>query len=1252
MRSAPRTDSNAASRKRRRQRRHAPWGVRGVAVCLLVACSIASAGEPFVARFRVEIDSPKPVAWRGELSVTGGSLEQLQPLSLDPAAAAGSSLDKGRVRLHHRSAMARDVFDVTVRATDEDALQLKLADSDSAAATIPLTQARIATPATRLTVPLGESGATVTLSRLPADRIRLEAPRESFVFQPSERFACDVLLEPEGLQPGDEFDFVAALSRGRSGAEVWRSEPSRVAVGPTGVAKSLVELTLPTTEGVYRLTLTAKKPAGFRTKFLPTSPLLNNSDSPLAQRTVQLAVFDPQRRPLRPGDWLEAYAFDPRSVGWADRLPERMRWRRLPWFAAGPRSSEEGVDAPHDGAIEIAPSPGDGRVHWRAYPLSVDQPGGTYAVEVETLGAPGDMLTIAVLEPDALGDLRPISGVVTHVTPRWNRDGDSTPAKLLIRPRTNSPLLVLSNPSEETVARFGRVRLLKSRGIEALTPATERLATGRIIALDWPEANLSHALGASHVRSELGAFEQPDLVTYWETATALADRVQAAGASAAAVPVNQSGGALYPSRLWTTPRYDLGVWSDGSADTPRRELLHLIALELDRRGLQLLPVLRFDAPTPIIEHRNGSYDAAGSDAAVARRLAVEEVLDTVGKRDVIAGVAIRLTPGSWALRHPSAADSVEGVDPLVAAYDELARAASDMVGRPLPLVILSSELTTAPEVSRHLLPKLGASADGASAYIAKSGLTSVASHSTATIVSAPFGAVAPEARQRGDLATDIVLTGLRRSLPVEVGRIARSLRTSNFPLRLIESEKRLRGAGGSTLGEILLPAIAVAPTAEPALLASAIDDGVRIVTLDGEASAGWLDDAAIERRQLHAAIPALPAPESQTAADLATSRDINAYAYDIRDSGSLAIVTNQSAWSRRAQVTIQTPQRLRGLAVNPTSLATPLAVAGQWFDAGEHVLDLELAPYQSAAWRFAASGVRVTGVRVDPEPAALRELAEGLADLQSRDTTKRRPFARVLNPSFEERQTGVDDGSQPVGWRLGEGASVDSTVAADGATSVRMQATANQPATLSSETFAAPSTGQLALGLRVLPHELQPGCELRIELEQVDGPYRNHARAASDRLSPPTGDASTSAKWLPIVFPMDDLPLGTPGEMRLRFTLVGDGELSIDDLRPEDLVLPLDGQGGIDMRAERFAIVRLLQTSQTLLDEGRLEACRTQLDSYWARFLIENYPRREASSTVVNESAPTKPPQDATPEEEATPTLSERLRGYMPRWWR
>lgn len=1243
MRPATSMDSPAASPWRRPRRRLARWGASVIGVCLLLASAVTAAAEPLIARFRVAIDSPQPIALRGELSVTGGALERLQQLSLNPSAAAGSSLEDGKVRLHHRTATARDAFDVTANTTDGGAFELRLADNDAVVASIPLAEARNATPAAPLTVPFGQTGATITLSRLPADRMRLEAPRDSFIFEPAERFACDVVLEPDGLSPGDEFEFVATLSRGRTGAEVWRSEPTRVALNEAGVTRTSIDLTLPDAEGVYRLTLSAVKPAGFRSRFLPGSHLLHTADTPIAQRSVQLAVFDPQRRPLRPGDWRESFAFDPRAHGWADRLPERMRWRRLPWFASGPQSSEEGQDTPRNGAIEIAPSPGDGRVHWRAYPLSVDQPGGVYAVEVEALGAPGDLLTITVLEPDALGDLRPVSGVVTHVTPRWNRDAKPAPARLIVRPRTGSPLLVLGNPSETTAARFGRVRLLKSRGVEAAEPAKER-----IVALDWTDADLPHAVGASHVRSELGAFEQPDLVTLWETATAMADRVEASGANAASVPVNQAGGAIFTSRLWTSPRYDLGVWSEGAADTPRRELLRLIALEFDRRGLRLLPALRFDAPTAAIESRNGAYDADGDDAVVARRLAVEEMLSAIGRNEVIAGIGIRLTPENWALRQPP----TEGADAqrLVSAYDELARAAARVIGRETPLLLLPSELATRPDIARGLTPRLGVSGGGAAEYATASGLTAIVEEASATRVAAPFGAASTDVRLSGVNTTVNLFAGLRKSLPANLGAEARSLRAGRFPLRLIGSDKRLRGSGGSATGEVLLPGLAVEPTAEPAMLASAINEGVKVVLLDSDATAGWLDEPAIQRRKLYAAAPTAP---TAVRADTDASLDVTANAYDLPDGGAVALVTNQTAWARQARVTIQTPTRLRGAPIDANKPSNSLSTSSQWFDTGYHVIDFKLEPFQSAAWRFTTGGVKVDGVRVDPEPEALRELAEGLADLQSRDTTHRRPFERIVNPSFEQHELGADGALGLSGWRLGEGASIDQETAVDGAASIRLKATASQGATLSSEPFAAPTTGQLVLGLRVLPRELEPGSELRIDLEQVDGPYRNRASLTAQQLTRPQDGEATSPDWLPpIVFPMDDLPFGSSSPMRLRFTLVGQGELHIDDLRPEDLVLPLDGYGGIDMRTERFAIVRLLQTSQTMLDEGRLEACRELLDSYWARFLIENFPRRDAETAVAQEAPPADNQADTAETEEEAPSISERLRGYLPRWWR
>ncbi|TWT94084.1 hypothetical protein Pla108_37960 [Botrimarina colliarenosi] len=1240
MRSVSDTDSPVASLAGRR--RCVPGEASFVLACLILAAfgvGVAFGDGPLVTRLRVTIDSPTPTPLNGELSVTAGTLERLRPLSLSPAGAAGSSLDEGRVLLRHQTATSREAFDVTVRSAPGESLTLQLGD---AVASVPLDSARDATATAPLTVAIGEQGAAITVTRPQADRVRIESPRDSFLFVPGESFSFGAFADPAGVAAGETVELVATLARGRTGAEVWRSEPQRVDTDANGVAHVAFEAPLPNEEGVYRLTLTATKPASFRSRFLPGSQLLHTAEQPLAQRSVQLAVFDAKRRPPTPGDWQEAFAFDPRSHGWADRLPERMRWRRLPWFASEPRSSQDGADTPRDGAIEIEPSPGDGRVHWRAYPLSVDQPGATYAIEVETLGEPGDAVTIAVLEPDALGDLRPVSSVVTHLTPRWNRDGERPFPRLLVRPRTNSPLLVLCNPSETRPARFGRVRLLKSQGV-----ATPGAAAERVVALDWIDADLPHAVGASHVRSELGAFEHPDLVTYWETASALADRVEAAGANAAAIPVNQSGGALYDSRLWASPRYDLGMWSDGVSDTPRRELLKLIAKEFRRRGLQITPVLRFDAPTAAIDRRSGSYRAGGEAAVVARRLAVEEVLDAVGDPGVLAGVAIRATPDGWSLRDPAETPPDADARSLVNAYEELARVVTTRLGRPTQLTLLPADLTRRADLARAFNPRLGA-ASGAGAEVLRSlGLAALSQDSDPAIVAAPYGAA--WGHRSGDLATTpLTLAALRRSLPPSASPQAatsvRSLRADRQPIQLIQSGKRLRNASGG--GDVLLPAVSADPLAESTLLAGSTQEGVATALVDGLAASGWIDEEASRRRRLFTMLP-MPTEPIADAAESDTARDITANATDL-DSESLVLVVNQTAWPRRARVTLQTPQRLRGLPIDPAPAADGAAAAGQWFDAGRHVLDLQLGPQETVAWRFSASGVRVEGVRIDPQTDALRELAEALAELQGRDTTRRRAYDRLINPSFEVADTAAE--TALVGWRPGEGVRVDTTTAVDGAASVLLTAAENRPATLTSDPFPAPDTGQLVLGLRVLPGSLADGSELRIDIEQIDGAYRSRATLGAEQLSRPSDSADG---WLPpIVFPIDDLPVRRTGDLRLRFTLVGDGVIHLDDLRPEDLVLPLDGYGGIDLRTERFAIVRLLQTSQTLLDEGRLEACRELLESYWARFLIDNFPARDAKSTIAQEAAPGTKPAPSEPSEEPAPSVSERLRGYLPRWWR
>lgn len=1161
----------------------------------------------------------EPIAWRGELSLTEGRLERLQSINYDPQAAASNSLDEGRVRLHYRRAIATDVFDVTALCPPGTTLNARLSP-DGEAAGIAIDEARGGAQA----APLPELKTEVQVRRLASDRLRIETDRQSLLFDPGESFRFQAIIDPPTAERAQAFDVVTTLARGRAGAEVWQGEPTRLDT-VTGTDPVPVEIPLPKDEGVYRVSVVVKRPSGFLNRF-PSLPGMkgSTSESVVLRRTFQLAVLDPRSTPPQLGGWREAYAFDPRVHRWSDRVPEWMRWRRLPWFARGPLSSDSRTDlqAEGNGAIEIAAASQEGSP-WRAYPLPIDEVGAAYAVEVEPLGAPGERLTIGVLEPDALGDLRPLGGVITHTVPRWNTDAKPRPLRLLVRPRTDSPLLVIANPSTESRARFGRIRLLKSAGEQRSKPPQDR-----VIALDWSDCDLSHSVGASHAavrEANFPPYEIPDLLTHYETAIGLADRVEAAGANAAVVPVNQNGAAVFASRLWGSPYYDLGVWTDGAADLPRRELLRLVAFEFRRRGLRLVPALRFDAPSAAIESTptlDGAYDP---DAVTAHRFRGEAVLEALGalnatgRTNVLAGVAVRASAEGWAL--PLEAPSSEATSRrLAASYADLDALVRKRTGG-RPLIVLPNELAERPAASRALAPSLGGSSQGAADLITRAALGSIGNQ---TLVALPYG------MPREPLAQ------LRRVWPDSANRLVSSFRSAREPVRLIASGSRLRNSGGV---DVRLPATACLPDEAASLLAQTTANGMQIVLLDGGSPAGSLDTriAGLARQLLELPTSGLNETRSADAESRdAPTNDFATNGIDTPDGRSLASATNLSAWKRRVRLTLTTPSRLQGVRLRD-------AEQPEWFEPGRHAIDLEIAPFATAAWRFSGPGARIEGVRIEPATEAQRELAESLADLQSRDTTVRRRVALIPNSSFET--AGPD--AAPESWeRFGE-VEHNATVAIDGAASVRLRSTEADDAVLLSTPFDSTKTGQLAVFLRTKAIRLADDSQLRLELFEVNGDYRSATRLAKEQLSAVETDG-----WSPsVLFPNEDLPHKRDTKLRLRLTLSGDAEVHVDQIETEDLILPLDGFGPIEKRAEKFALVRLLTTGEKLLAEGRLEACRELLDSYWAGFLRDNFPQHGIESTATAEVT-AESIDAAESDQEQTPSVSERLRGYLPRWWR
>lgn len=1201
MRNAPRVETSTERRR---------CGLLALVLCFLAAHVLAQPLTPI--RLQIALSSEEPTTWRGELSLSEGRLERLQPLNLDPIAAAALRVDEGRLLIDHQRPLRRDVFNVTVSRPPGGELIITPRDAQGRRLEpVPVSlDAALSAPQS---VTIGPGEVQLTVTRVANDRLRIETDRESLVFAPGEEFAFDLIADPLGVERGRPYDVTATLQRGRSGEEVWRGETTRVEAPAVGAARVPIALPLPAGEGVYTVRLSATRPPGFLSRF-PT----NNSPPVLSERTFQVAVFDPQRRPAVPTDWEETHAFEPGATSWVRRVPDWMRWRRLPWPHTGPLSSEEGAPAE-----SLSPRDASGACHWRAYPLPIEQAGALYAVEVQYEGETDEALTVALVEPNALGELRPIGKAVTRPARRWNRDAGALTLRLTARPRTTSPMLVLANPSERRAVRFGRIRLLRAQETDAAPSPTERL-----VALDWSDADLPRALGASHALSPVGRFEQPDLQTDYETAVALAERVQIAGANGAVVAINQQGGAIYLSEVWTTPRFDLGCWSDGAGDLPRRELLGLIGREFRRRGLRLVLGVRFDEATSAL---------VGPDSvlASARVLGVQqavlsEAINAIGDAEVLGGVAVRVDQGGWALLGQGAEASARSA--LASRYNQLAYHLNRRVPQARLLMTTDGLIPNTP-----LTPRLGGATSEGQAYLQQLGLTALVESSQSLQVVSPLGGRSGFSTSPRS-ATSAEYQVLRESLGLTPNTGTLAFRSERHTLRLHGSGNRPRALRDlKSPAGLEIEAWIADPVTEGELLANAARADAPVVLLDGPATAGWVASRESTRRAMLARTPLPPSVREPSEVD---GGDVTAIAFDTNERESIALATNRSPWPRKARLTLETRARVRGVGFDQD------ASQAEWFEPGQHALELELPPHQTIGWRFAGGGVQVVGLRTEPNPAAEAELTAAVADLQSRDTTARRAYDATLNPSFET----AAEGNALVGWSAGAGVKRDERQAFEGAASAGLKSSIGTPAVLTSEPFAMPTTGQLVVSFRLRPGALSPEAELRIELEQADGDYRNGTRLLASQLVP---EGSPSGEWLPpIVFPIDDLPLEEDASLRLRFTLSGEGELHLDDLQAEDLLLPLDGYGSIALRSEKFALVRLLSETEDLLAEGRFGACRERLDSYWARFLVDHFPVHEPEPAIVTEpEEPTGEVVENLPEE-AAPSLSKRLKGYLPRWWR
>lgn len=858
-------------------------------------------------------------------------------------------------------------------------------------------------------------------------------------------------------------------------------------------------------------------------------------------------------------------------------------------------------------------------------------------------------------------------------------------------------------PTTPTLAALTREALPPARLPRALAP--ERGPGARLVAAYYDRPLVAeNFLGPQGLDTAAGATQRclDDWHTFHAASTRLVEYLQFVGYNGLVFSAVADGAALYPSQqLESSLKYDDGAFFASGQDPVRKDVVELLARLCDREGLRLVPAVDFSAPLAALEaaRRRGGAGTAGLEligpdggrwldrhapreglapyynpldprVQAAMLDVIRELVARYERHPSLAGVAVQLSadgyaqlPGlEWGLDEATLArfEAERKLD----LWAEGARTPTDRAAlvlskhraawtewrcqtlatfyRRLAEVVAEGRsdrrlyLTTAhaldrPELQRALRPTLprGPSPDD---VLKTLGLDVGALAAAPGVVLLRGQRVAAS----DDLAAQAVNLEVNGSLELDQTAAAQPVPGSLFFHEpLLDRVPSFDAKGLFPRSAAYL--VTHAPPAGPENRRRFVH---ALATLDAQvlADGGWMLPLGQEEelRDLVAAYRELPAARFETVAHVRQPVVVRRLDAEGR---TYTYVVNDSPW----------PVAVRAELTGPAAAVELAGVArlpGQIDSAGgKRIWSLNLEPYALAVGVFDAAGVGLSNVEVELPPGAADELNRRLQDLLARAAAlqQSQPMLANINAGFEREGRA---GSGPDGWQTssfaGSSAVLDATDPHDGQWSVRLEST-GQTSSLVSEPFAVPASRRLSVSvwLRVADAERQPPLRLALEGELDGQAYYRFAAVGQGTNLPRIG-----SQWSPFVFQLDDLPPEGLRQLRVRFDLMGPGQVWIDDVELRDLEFT---------ETERLELGKTLILAGLKLQRGEWSDGARLMDGYWPRFLRAHVaPSPAARPTPSAVAAPATPavPSAPTGPVERTGGVMDRLRRMWPVWSR
>jgi hypothetical protein len=268
-------------------------------------------------------------------------------------------------------------------------------------------------------------------------------------------------------------------------------------------------------------------------------------------------------------------------------------------------------------------------------------------------------------------------------------------------------------------------------------------------------------------------------------------------------------------------------------------------------------------------------------------------------------------------------------------------------------------------------------------------------------------------------------------------------------------------------------------------------------------------------------------------------------------------------------------------------------------------------------------------VEIDAAVAAsLRRQVDALGERALR-LAKSPAYDKLANAGFEQPATA---GTIP-GWTINAQQGV--AIMLGGAAAEGEQATtitsAGRNAFLTSEWFAVPQTGRLAVlvALRTTDAARQP--PLRVALESSTGRVRYWPIA----VGAAPANVPLKAEWSEFLFPFDALPTSPGTEIRVRFDMLGAGEARVDDVRLLHLSLSPDEKAGLG---------KIVSLANLYVRDSQWADCAGVLDGYWPRYIEQHVPLDAPLQARREEPTSETPAAEASSEDAQSERVIDRLK--------